>query len=137
MFYAILTTCRYVIALVIRIELWKISFENRTTTEYFIFSFISLTWIFKNLTLFILLSVECEKFYSTMEEIQSTCKQFINWNQHSGNQKRVCKNIQRLHKTNFKKTCVCGVFFIDAAMSIQLSSIISTFTIVILQFEFL
>ncbi|KAF9405274.1 hypothetical protein HW555_013927, partial [Spodoptera exigua] len=78
--YAIQTTLKALLAVIIRIELWKASLGNTNFTEYLLFSLISLTWIFKNILLFIFLSVTSERLYSAMEEIQSTCKQFFHRN---------------------------------------------------------
>ena len=51
-------------------------------------------------------------------------------------QKRVCKNIVRIQRGSFKMF-TCGLFTIDAVLPLRLTALITTYTIVILQFEFL
>ena len=52
-------------------------------------------------------------------------------------QRRVCKNIERIQRLLFRKMTACGLFIIDAELPLQLLDVISTYTIVLLQFAYL
>ncbi|KAF9799863.1 hypothetical protein SFRURICE_017097 [Spodoptera frugiperda] len=81
---------------------------------------LSQIWNWKNIIMLICLSVECEKFYTAMKS-----------------EDKICKNILRLQKTSYKKMSACGLFSVDATLPLQLSSFITSYTIIFLQFAYL
>lgn len=50
--------------------------------------------------------------------------------------RRACKNVQRLHANRYSRLNGCGLFIVDASLPLRLSSLITTYVIVILQFHF-
>ncbi|XP_075985613.1 uncharacterized protein LOC142982814 [Anticarsia gemmatalis] len=95
---------------------------------------ISFSWLVKNIAIHIGTSMETETLYFTMKDVQSVCLQLASREGVGVAQKRTCKNILRIHKTIFRKMRACGMFDVDACMTLELSSLITTYTIVLLQF---
>ncbi|XP_075985620.1 uncharacterized protein LOC142982821 [Anticarsia gemmatalis] len=52
-------------------------------------------------------------------------------------ERRLCKNIKRLYRTSFDKMSLCGLFYIDAVLPLCLMSLLTNYTVVLLQFAFL
>ncbi|CAH1640557.1 unnamed protein product [Spodoptera littoralis] len=104
---------------------------------YTLLSFISLTWVIKNLLIITFLCVECEKYYSAIKEVESMCTQMTSSERSSVNQKRFYKNILRVQDATFKELRVCGLFAVDASLPLRVIEFITTYTIVLLQFVFL
>lgn len=52
-------------------------------------------------------------------------------------EKRVCKNVLRLHRASFSKMSLHGMFQVDAALQLSLISHLSNYTVVLLQFALL
>ncbi|KAJ8710912.1 hypothetical protein PYW08_009427 [Mythimna loreyi] len=99
--------------------------------------FVTQTWNMKNIIILICLSVECERFYAAIRDVQSCCVMLLRTRHCSDPERRLCKNIQRVQKATFQKMSACGLFNIDAKLPLQLSSFITTYAIVILQFVYL
>uniref|UniRef100_A0A2H1WBG5 Gustatory receptor n=1 Tax=Spodoptera frugiperda TaxID=7108 RepID=A0A2H1WBG5_SPOFR len=97
----------------------------------------SLTWVIKNLLIITFLCVECEKYYSAIKQVESTCSQMITSERSSVNQRRFCKNILRVQGATFNKLRVCGLFAVDASFPLRVIAFITTYIIVLLQFVFL
>ncbi|KAH9636461.1 hypothetical protein HF086_002161 [Spodoptera exigua] len=55
----------------------------------------------------------------------------------SEHERRLYKNVLRLHRASFKKIRVCGLFYVDAALQLSLTSLLTSYTIVLLQFAIL
>ncbi|XP_047035444.1 uncharacterized protein LOC124641418 [Helicoverpa zea] len=100
-------------------------------------AFISLLWLVRSMLIIITLSIESERLYTELKEVRSICIQIIGSNTCSEVKKRICKNILRIQKTSFRKFNACGLFVVDGMLPIQLCGLITTYLIVILQFEFL
>uniref|UniRef100_A0A2H1WBH6 SFRICE_022148 n=1 Tax=Spodoptera frugiperda TaxID=7108 RepID=A0A2H1WBH6_SPOFR len=111
--------------------------HNACSMRYTFLSFISLTWVIKNLLIITFLCVECEKYYSAIKQVESTCSQMITSERSSANQRRFCKNIVRVQGATFNKLRVCGLFAVDASLPLRVCAFITTYTIVLLQFVFL
>lgn len=52
-------------------------------------------------------------------------------------EKKICRNIQRLHEANFSKVELCGLAAVDATLPLNLLGLLTHYTIVLLQFTFL
>ncbi|PZC79306.1 hypothetical protein B5X24_HaOG201003 [Helicoverpa armigera] len=111
--------------------------SNHSDLKYGFLTFLSLSWLMKNLTLQTLLSVETERLYAAMREVQSSCILIPTLKQPSVYQRRFYKNIQRVQEISFKKMSMCRLVTVDAELPLRVLHTITTFTIVILQFEFL
>ncbi|KAF9410596.1 hypothetical protein HW555_010363, partial [Spodoptera exigua] len=55
----------------------------------------------------------------------------------TGNQKKLCKNILRVHCTSFRKMSVCGLFYMDICHPLRLVVLLLNYIFVLLQFAFL
>ncbi|CAH1640556.1 unnamed protein product [Spodoptera littoralis] len=108
-----------------------------TFNDYTLLTFLSLTWVIKNLLIITFLCVECEKYYSAIKEVERTCSQMTTSAKASENQKSFCKNILRVQHATFNKLRVCGLFAVDASLPLRVIAFITTYTIVLLQFVFL
>ncbi|KAF9800104.1 hypothetical protein SFRURICE_016981 [Spodoptera frugiperda] len=135
LFCYIKTYIHTLFGILFRIQAGKVYDEG--ILKYLLTSFVSLIWLYKDVTLFILLSVECEKLYSMMKEVQNICIQLAETRQCSDIQQNTCKNIVRHQIVNFKKMELCGLFAVDAALMLNFASIITSNIIVAFQFEFL
>ncbi|XP_047035696.1 uncharacterized protein LOC124641597 [Helicoverpa zea] len=98
---------------------------------------VSLSWLIKNMVLFIYLVFECEKFYSDMTEIRNTCLRLTVSRQSSDIQKIICKNIERIHTTVFEKLNAYQLYDVDAKILLSFCGLVTGYTVVTLQFEFL
>ncbi|XP_075985616.1 uncharacterized protein LOC142982817 [Anticarsia gemmatalis] len=94
------------------------------------------TWLLKNLALQMILSSYCESFYVAINRAQDSSAIFLSTNC-SKAKRRLCRNIQRIHKTSFSKLSACGLFYIDARLPRLLMGLLTNYTIVLLQFAFL
>ncbi|XP_047027778.1 uncharacterized protein LOC124635870 [Helicoverpa zea] len=118
----------------LRIEIGK---ATGGTGMFALTAFISLLWLVKNMLILTNLSIESERFYTELKGVRHICIQIIGSNTCSDVKKHICKNIVRIEKTSFRKFDACGLFVIDGALPMQLCGLITTYLIVILQFEFL
>ncbi|KAF9799860.1 hypothetical protein SFRURICE_017094 [Spodoptera frugiperda] len=80
-----------------------------------------------------ILNWQCEQFYIAVGNAQDTCS-FVLMSQYSDDKKQLCKNVLRLHRASFSKIRVCGLFYLDAALQLSLMSLVTNYTIVLLQF---
>ncbi|KAF9800111.1 hypothetical protein SFRURICE_016988 [Spodoptera frugiperda] len=92
---------------------------------------ISLFWLYKDVLLFILLSLECEKLYTKMKEVQNICIQIAASEANSDIQQNTYKNIVRHQIVSFKKMKICGLFAVDAALMMRFASLITTNIIIV------
>ncbi|GBP24953.1 hypothetical protein EVAR_12620_1 [Eumeta japonica] len=84
----------------------------------------------------IALSAACERFYSRVSELKIACVCLL---QKSSDVKlrRMAKNVIRLCSVRCEKFRACGLFTVDAALPLRLAGLVATYSIVLLQFEFL
>ena len=52
-------------------------------------------------------------------------------------EKKLCKNVYRLHRATFEKINVCGMFYVDATFPLKVLALVTSYTFVLLQFAFL
>ncbi|KAF9799856.1 hypothetical protein SFRURICE_017090 [Spodoptera frugiperda] len=93
-------------------------------------------WLPKNMILLITLSVYCEKFYMTVEEVKIACILFVTDTNCSKYQTVFYKKVLQTNRT-FSKMTACGLFYIDAMLPIRLLLLTTNYVIVLLQFAFL
>ncbi|XP_063897727.1 uncharacterized protein LOC135118785 [Helicoverpa armigera] len=94
-----------------------------------------IVWLFKDLSLVILQSMECEKFYIAVEEAKMVCIQLIMKNS-SESQKRLYKQVLHMNRM-FSKMSACGLFYIDATLPTRLMGLIASYYVLLLQFALL
>ncbi|KAL0812093.1 hypothetical protein ABMA28_009477 [Loxostege sticticalis] len=92
--------------------------------------------LMKSLLSLTMLCAHCEKFYKTIDIAESFCASMMDINL-SGEAKRFFKNVRRLKIADFQKLSVCGLVCIDAALPLQLSALVATYTVVLLQVAFI
>ncbi|PZC79305.1 hypothetical protein B5X24_HaOG201002, partial [Helicoverpa armigera] len=100
-----------------------------------LFTFLAIiakAWLCKSVVLGIILSLECEKFYSAMKKVQITVTPLIQSTRYLESQLPFCKNIHRVQLADYEKMSACGLFTVDAMMSLRLFDFITTYTIVIM-----
>ncbi|KAH9644400.1 hypothetical protein HF086_006428 [Spodoptera exigua] len=93
-------------------------------------------WVIKTFFVVIVLIIYCEDLYTAMDDIQTTCVYILRSNC-SDAEKKLCKNIQRLHRASYSKIDVCGMFYNDASFALRLIAIVGNYAVVILQFALL
>ncbi|PZC73333.1 hypothetical protein B5X24_HaOG200857 [Helicoverpa armigera] len=98
--------------------------------------FSTVIWLMKNLAWQIMLSQQCEKFYSTVQSAQDNCM-FVLKSNCTESVQRLCKNVRRLHRSRFSKLRVCALFRADAALQLSLMALLTDYIVVVLQFAFL
>ncbi|XP_026728058.1 uncharacterized protein LOC113494109 [Trichoplusia ni] len=113
-------------------QVHTLSFKNSVTI-----AIICIVWITKTLSLLFCLNLESERFYMTTSDVRNTCILQVKSRTCSDGKKRACKNIRRVLRATFRKMNACGLFVIDASLSLYFFSLIATYCIVILQFYFL
>ncbi|KAF9797788.1 hypothetical protein SFRURICE_017983 [Spodoptera frugiperda] len=95
-----------------------------------------LLWLLKNFVLLTKLIHQYDKFYITVQHAQDTCTLILKTT-NSDAEKRLCKNVLRLHRASFSKMSLYGMFHVDAALQQGLTMLLTEYTVVLLQFTFL
>ncbi|KAL0861748.1 hypothetical protein ABMA27_009224 [Loxostege sticticalis] len=93
-------------------------------------------WGLKCLILIWLLGLECDRLYSSLNEVNVECLMVLAHETCSG-RKQLCKNILRINRVRFAKVTVCSLFFVDATLLLSFGNMVSTYLIVLLQFNYL
>lgn len=120
-----------------------------------------LCWLIKGLVWQTILIYQCEEFYSAVESVQDTCALILKSNCSgyifiifktsiqnpvkktqdliffTDKEKKICRNVLRLHQASFSKIRVFGLFYVDAALELNLMSLLTRYTVVLLQFAIL
>ncbi|XP_050551623.1 uncharacterized protein LOC126910981 [Spodoptera frugiperda] len=117
-------------------ESYKICFRVLFQYDDTVCSVIIMGWITLDVLVTLTLCVQCEKFYATVEEAESTCIQFLSNINCTDGQKYLCKRVLQMKRT-FSKISGCGLFLMDASLSIYLIGLITNYIIVLLQFAYL
>ncbi|CAH1640535.1 unnamed protein product [Spodoptera littoralis] len=92
-------------------------------------------WQMKNMCLIILQCILCEKFYISVEEVDSACIQLLKDKTCSNYQTGFYKKVLQTNRT-FSKMTACGLFYIDAMLPIRMLLLTTNYVIVLLQFAF-
>ncbi|PZC77065.1 hypothetical protein B5X24_HaOG200715 [Helicoverpa armigera] len=93
-------------------------------------------YLLRNLIYQVMLSVNCERFYTGITNAQTSCALILH-SDCTDAERRLAKNIKRLHRAAFTKMNACGIFYVDATLPLKLSELTSNYTAVLLQFAFL
>ncbi|KAH9640144.1 hypothetical protein HF086_018386 [Spodoptera exigua] len=142
-YYTIHTVCHGLMTEVILLQMRHIIPE--TQVKFTMFAMLSQMWLVKNVALQIVLCVKSERFYAAMEQVPSVCVELMQTRGctalmklvgplFTDKQRQVCKNIQRLHETSFKKMSGFGLFVVDVALPLRIASVLTSYTLAILQF---
>ncbi|KAF9412174.1 hypothetical protein HW555_009247 [Spodoptera exigua] len=104
---------------------------------------LSVVWLSKDVMLVMIQSMQCEKFYITIEKAETACIQRLK-NKHyldvvfvSDCERNLCKDMVQLNRVSFSKMSACGLFYIDGTLPLQLMGILTNYIVVILQTMFL
>ncbi|PZC73336.1 hypothetical protein B5X24_HaOG200860 [Helicoverpa armigera] len=138
-FYITETFLHSLICIQVSIEMCKMAASrgNISTIGTAILSTMSvLLWILKDLFWQLLFCRQCEKFYSSMENVPDYCTLILKTSC-SESVRRLCKNVRRVHRARFSKLRVCSLFDAGAALQLSLMVLLADYTIVLLQFAFL
>uniref|UniRef100_A0A2H1W7R4 SFRICE008188.2 n=1 Tax=Spodoptera frugiperda TaxID=7108 RepID=A0A2H1W7R4_SPOFR len=93
-------------------------------------------WMMKDIITLTLLNSRYEQFYITMQSVQDACYIILK-SRCTAVERRVCKNVRRLHRASFSKVRVCGAVRLDAGLQLSLMDLLTSYTFVLLQFAFL
>ncbi|CAD0249728.1 unnamed protein product [Spodoptera exigua] len=93
-------------------------------------------WQSKDLLWQTIVTKQCEKFYLALQRLQDTCS-LILMSSCSDTERKLYKNVLRLHRASFSKIRVCSLFYVDAALQLSLMSQLTNYIIVLLQFAIL
>ncbi|KAJ0171615.1 hypothetical protein K1T71_013165 [Dendrolimus kikuchii] len=119
------------------IDAYNVHTKSFRCLQSTVFTFIMFfSWQIRNVILQITLSLESERLYIANDNMITVC--YLNIASQEEKEQRMCiRKILRLSKTGFHKFNACGLFDVDAGLSLQLFSTLTTYIIVLLQFEFL
>ncbi|KAF9800093.1 hypothetical protein SFRURICE_016970 [Spodoptera frugiperda] len=87
-------------------------------------------WMAKDLLLVITHCIQCEKFYSAIEEAETACIQLMKNNNSSQNQVLLCKKVLQANRT-FTKMTACGLFCVDAKLPLCLLALLTGYQTVV------
>ncbi|CAH1640573.1 unnamed protein product [Spodoptera littoralis] len=93
-------------------------------------------WLLKNFLLLTKLIHQYEKFYIAVGNAHDTCTHMLRTT-NSDAEKRLCKNMLRVHRASFSKMSLYGMFHVDAVLQQGLMMLLTEYTVVLLQFTFL
>ncbi|CAH1640574.1 unnamed protein product [Spodoptera littoralis] len=107
-----------------------------STTQITWVTILIFIWLLKNFLLLTNMIHQYEKFYIAVGNVQDTCTLILRTT-NSDAEKRLCKNMLRLHRASFSKMSLYGMFHVDAALQQGLMMLLTEYTVVLLQFTFL
>ncbi|KAF9800125.1 hypothetical protein SFRURICE_017002 [Spodoptera frugiperda] len=93
-------------------------------------------WASKNIMVVIISCINCERFYKTIENVNSVSLALMQNENCSERRKHLFKKVLKLNRS-FNKMLVFGVFHIDARLPMNFVRVFVDYVIVILQFNFL
>ncbi|KAH9644419.1 hypothetical protein HF086_006447, partial [Spodoptera exigua] len=99
-------------------------------------------WLVKNLLLLIIIILQCEKFYTVLEDSQDICALVMKSKCPAvifvfpEENKKLCRNVRRLHRASFCKIRACYLFNVDVCLLLHLIELLANHTIILLQFAF-
>ncbi|CAH1640537.1 unnamed protein product [Spodoptera littoralis] len=89
-------------------------------------------WIAKDIVLVICHSIQCEKFYITIEEAKMACIQLMKNKNCPSEQAQLYKKV--LWKSrNFNKISIYGLMYVDAKLPISVIGLLTGYVVVLLQ----
>ncbi|XP_068633494.1 uncharacterized protein [Battus philenor] len=97
---------------------------------------LSIIWTIKNSFLLTVLSRECESVHLALKNAQIACKLSL-IKIHLGTEHTECRQLRSFVEEETRPFSAKGLFIIDATLPVHILSLIVTYTIVILQFNFL
>ncbi|CAD0249732.1 unnamed protein product [Spodoptera exigua] len=98
---------------------------------------LSVVWLSKDVMLVMIQSMQCEKFYITIEKAETACIQRLKNKHYLDCERNLCKDVVQLNRVSFSKMSACGLFYIDGTLPLQLMGILTNYIVVILQTMFL
>ncbi|KAF9800118.1 hypothetical protein SFRURICE_016995 [Spodoptera frugiperda] len=93
-------------------------------------------WMSKNISMMLLLNGKGEGLYRANESLRETCLQLLGTTSVSGQQKKLLKNILRIHASSHSKLSVFGLFDLDAELDVATLTIIVNYTFVLLHIPY-
>ncbi|KAH9644392.1 hypothetical protein HF086_006420 [Spodoptera exigua] len=95
------------------------------------------TGMIKTLLLQLTISLRLQLFYDAIKCGQDLSKRVLLYSECTDFQKKMCKNVRREHRASFRKLSACGLFYVDICHPLHLMSLLTNYTVVLLQFAFL
>nr|WCC57809.1 gustatory receptor 50 [Papilio glaucus] len=93
-------------------------------------------WTIKNAILMVSVCRECEKVYSSLKNSQIVCLNTV-YKDSSDFGRQICKRLRKQAKRQLQPLCAKGWLTVDLTLPLHLFSIVATYTVVLLQFNFL
>ncbi|CAH2048199.1 unnamed protein product, partial [Iphiclides podalirius] len=97
----------------------------------------ALIWTVKNTFLVTLLSVECEEIHTSLKNVQVACIITMHSDSNLEFLREVRKKLRRIGRQKFQPLSALGLFTVNAALLLNMLSALSTYTVILLQFDFL
>nr|WCC57983.1 gustatory receptor 50.1 [Papilio polytes] len=98
--------------------------------------FLCILWTIKHTILLLLVCIECDKLYTSLKNSQVACLATVYEN--STNTGRIaCKRLRKEAQKKLQPMMAKGFFTINLTLPLQIFSIVATYTVVLLQFNFL
>ncbi|KAF9799864.1 hypothetical protein SFRURICE_017098 [Spodoptera frugiperda] len=85
--------------------------------KYPVFGFMASLWIFKDIALIVIQSVQCEKFYLANERAKTACILLLRDKNCPNDQRRLYKQILQTNRV-FSKMSAYGLFYVDPRLTI-------------------
>ncbi|KAH9644371.1 hypothetical protein HF086_006399 [Spodoptera exigua] len=82
------------------------------------------------------LSYHIEEFYSAIKMAQDSCSLILG-SRSTDEEKKLCRNIQRLHRVLFSKMKPFGLFYEDIRHTLRVFELLTNYIVVLLQFALL
>ncbi|KAJ8708508.1 hypothetical protein PYW07_010633 [Mythimna separata] len=95
-----------------------------------------LCWLVKILAWLTMFMQSCEVFYLTVDSVRDSCAVIL-MSSRSDAERKLCKNVLRLHRASFTKIRVCGLVYADAALELGIVGQLANYSVVLLQFALL
>ncbi|KAF9410601.1 hypothetical protein HW555_010368, partial [Spodoptera exigua] len=89
-----------------------------------------LSWIVKSVLIQFTLSLTFDTFYQTVDLAQTSCMLNSTDDKCTDDQRKLCKNVMRLHRASFSKLCVCGMFYVDICHPLRLMILLTNYTVI-------
>ncbi|KAF9410597.1 hypothetical protein HW555_010364 [Spodoptera exigua] len=98
---------------------------------------VTIIWMLKKTMFIVVLSAQCEKLYMAIYEADATCSYLLGKIQHRQEIKKLCKNLQRLHRAGFYMMRACYIFQLRGKLAQEFISLVFGYVVVLLQFAIL
>ncbi|XP_068633495.1 uncharacterized protein [Battus philenor] len=98
---------------------------------------LGIMWTLKSAFLLILIGYECESAHMALKNAQARCVLIHLEGNQSEFARAACQQLRREGSRARRAVSACGLFTVNARLPLRILSVVATYTIVLLQFNFL